>query len=83
VIHRDIAIVGWFGLFAPAGTSPEIVKKLNAEINRITALPEMRPHYLGLALRPVTASTEQLTGLIEANHEYDSKLVKALNLKLE
>lgn len=32
----------WFGVFAPAATPKAIVDKLNAEINRITASPEMK-----------------------------------------
>jgi tripartite-type tricarboxylate transporter receptor subunit TctC len=32
----------WIGLFAPAGTPPEIVAKLNAEVNRYLESPEMQ-----------------------------------------
>lgn len=32
----------WFGFFAPAGTSPEIVNRLNAEINRAFELPDVK-----------------------------------------
>lgn len=33
--------VGWFGVFAPAGTDPAIVKRLSDEINKVQASPEM------------------------------------------
>ncbi|GAB2900761.1 tripartite tricarboxylate transporter substrate binding protein [Paralcaligenes sp. KSB-10] len=33
--------VGWFGIFAPAGTDPKIVKRLNLEINKIQGSEEM------------------------------------------
>jgi tripartite-type tricarboxylate transporter receptor subunit TctC len=32
----------WFGFVAPAGTPPDIVDRLNREITRITASPEVR-----------------------------------------
>jgi tripartite-type tricarboxylate transporter receptor subunit TctC len=35
-------VTNWIGIFAPAGTSPEIVAKLNAEIMRIMKLPEVQ-----------------------------------------
>ena len=35
-------VVDWYGIQAPAGTSPEIVAKLNGAINRVLAAPEMR-----------------------------------------
>jgi tripartite-type tricarboxylate transporter receptor subunit TctC len=82
-IYPEIAIVGWYGLFAPAGTPPVIVKRLNEEIQKIAQLPELRPQFLGLALRPVTGSPEQFAGLLKSDYEYFGKVVKALNLKLD
>jgi tripartite-type tricarboxylate transporter receptor subunit TctC len=33
--------VGWFGMFAPAGTNPAIVKRLADEVNKAQASPEL------------------------------------------
>jgi len=82
-IYPDIAIVGWYGIFAPAGTPPAIVKRLSEEINKIAVIPELRPHFLGLALRPVTGSSEQFAELIKTDWDYYGKMVKTLNLKLD
>jgi tripartite-type tricarboxylate transporter receptor subunit TctC len=38
----DVVADFWTGLVAPAGTSPAIVAKLNAEINKVLATPELR-----------------------------------------
>ncbi len=35
-------VTNWIGIFAPAGTPPDIVAKLNAEIMRIMKLPEVQ-----------------------------------------
>ena len=35
-------VTGWFGLFASARTPPEIVQRVNTEVNRAMALPELR-----------------------------------------
>jgi len=82
-IHPDIAIVGWFGLFAPPGTPPQIIARLNEAINKITAEPDVRTQYLGLALRATTGSPEQFAALIKTDWTYYGRLVKALNLKLD
>jgi tripartite-type tricarboxylate transporter receptor subunit TctC len=82
-VYPDIKIVGWYGLLAPKGTSPAIIKKLNAEIQKIAALPELKPYFLNLALRPVTGSPEQFGALLKEDFDYYGKLVKTLNLKLE
>lgn len=34
-------VIGWFQIMVPAGTPTPIVERLNAEVNRITATPEM------------------------------------------
>ncbi len=82
-IYPDIAIVGWFGLFAPTGTSPTIIKRLNEEFNKIAALPELRTDFLGLALRPTTGSPEKFVALMKTDWDYYGKMVRALNLKLD
>ncbi|MEO6434636.1 MAG: tripartite tricarboxylate transporter substrate binding protein, partial [Tepidisphaeraceae bacterium] len=82
-VFPDIAIVGWFGLFAPAGTSPAIVKRVNEEVSKVAASPEMRALFLGNAQRVVTGTPEQLAALLRTDWEYYGKMVKTLNLKLE
>jgi tripartite-type tricarboxylate transporter receptor subunit TctC len=34
-------LVGWFQIIVPVGTPPEVVQRLNAEVNKITATPEV------------------------------------------
>ena len=82
-LYPDIAIVGWFGLFAPAGISPAIVKRLNEEFNKIAALPDVRADFLGLALRPTTGSPEKFAALLKTDWDYYGRMVRALDLKLE
>jgi len=82
-VYPDIKIVGWHGLLAPKGTPPEIVNKLNAEIQKIAALSELTPYFLNLALRPVTGSPEQFGALLKEDSDYYAGLVKTLNLKLD
>ena len=82
-VYPEIKIVGWYGLFAPAGTSPAIIKRLNEEVQKIAVVPELKPYFLGLALRPVTGSAEQFGALVREDYEYYGRMVKALNLKLE
>ena len=46
--------LNWFGLFAPANTPGDITERLNREVNRIFAEPEVkeRLHRLGVETRP-------------------------------
>jgi tripartite-type tricarboxylate transporter receptor subunit TctC len=48
----------WFALFAPAGTPPEIVERVNAALREATTLPEVRRRAEegGVILRPLTVA---------------------------
>ena len=45
-------MMGWFGFFARAGTPPEIVNQLSAEIERVLQLPEVRERILATGAEP-------------------------------
>jgi tripartite-type tricarboxylate transporter receptor subunit TctC len=45
-------MMGWFGFFARSGTSPEIVNKLSAEIERVLQLPEVRERIFATGAEP-------------------------------
>ncbi len=67
---------GWFGFVAPAGTPPEIVKKLNDEINRAIAQPDVQKTMGTLGLIPKTGSAEDFGQLLKTENAKFAKLVK-------
>jgi len=72
----------WFGLFAPAGTPPEIVGKLNAELRGILANDEQRAALakLGLTAR-VTSIPEFEAYLKEQNGRWE-KAIEAAGMEM-
>jgi tripartite-type tricarboxylate transporter receptor subunit TctC len=59
-------IGSWQGVFAPAGTPPDIVKRLNTEMVRIINLPEVKDKLLALGAEPVGNSSEEFTAFVKA-----------------
>lgn len=59
-----VTLDSWQGLFLPAGTPPEILQRLNAEINATTAMPVVREWLLGQAFEPVTGPPAELDALM-------------------
>lgn len=82
-LYPDIAIVGWYALFAPAGTPPAIVRKLNEEMAKIAEQPELKAYFLGLALRAVGGPPDVLAKSLRSDWDYYGKLIKEINLRLE
>ena len=55
----------WQGVFAPAGTPPEIVKRLNTEIVKILKLPDVREKLGALGAEPVGNSPEEFATMVK------------------
>ena len=56
----------WQGVFAPAGTPPEIVKRLNAEIVKIVNLPEVREKLAALGAEPVAEHARGVRRMVKS-----------------
>ena len=73
----------WFGLFAPAGTSKDIVDKVYREVARIFALPEFREQRLiSQGWEPVASTPEELARFMKADRDVAAELVRISGAKL-
>lgn len=61
------ALSAWYGLLAPAGTPPEVINKLQQEIKRIVALPDVRAKLVAQGLVPNPTSPEEFSERIKAD----------------
>jgi tripartite-type tricarboxylate transporter receptor subunit TctC len=55
----------WQGVFAPAGTPPEIVRRLNVEMVKIINMPDVRDKLIGLGAEPVANTPEEFSALVK------------------
>jgi tripartite-type tricarboxylate transporter receptor subunit TctC len=74
--------VGWFGLLAPHGTPPEIVRQINAVIVAAMETQEFRDHLATLGAEPKPQTPEQFGRYINADVAKWSKLVKDNDIQL-
>jgi tripartite-type tricarboxylate transporter receptor subunit TctC len=70
---------GWVGIFAPAGTPPAVVSRINAEVARIVRLPEVSEK-LGAANEVVGSSAEELATIMRNDIARYAPIVKAANI---
>jgi tripartite-type tricarboxylate transporter receptor subunit TctC len=73
----------WNGFLAPAGTPKEIIDKINAEIARILAMPDVRTTLLSQGNEPMTTSPGEFAALIKADLARTAKIIKAANIRIE
>ena len=77
----DFEAVSWHVLLAPAGTPPEIVARLQQEMKRILATPEVQQRIATLGLIPFDAPTPAaITQYMRGEREKWGALVKTLGL---
>ncbi|MEO8443355.1 MAG: tripartite tricarboxylate transporter substrate binding protein [Betaproteobacteria bacterium] len=74
---------GWFGVLAPAGIPAAVVTKLNAEINRILELPEVKASLASDGAEPAGGTPVQMAESARAGIAKWSKLLRELNLRTE
>jgi len=77
----ELEVQFWMGLFAKAGTPPEIVKKLESEVNRIVGLPEVRQAMAAKLVEAQGTSSEDLGRIIQAELARWEAVRKAANMK--
>jgi tripartite-type tricarboxylate transporter receptor subunit TctC len=76
-------IVSWQGIFAPAGTPPEIIKRLNAEIVKILKMPDVHERLEGLGVEPVANTPEEFAAFQKAEIAKWAKVVKDAGIKAD
>jgi tripartite-type tricarboxylate transporter receptor subunit TctC len=62
----DLKVSFWTGLIAPAGTPKEIIKRINDEMLKVIAHPDVRKKFAGLNVVPASSSPDELARLINS-----------------
>jgi len=73
--------VSWYGILATAGTPKPVVDRLNAEIRKIVATPEVRDALSNQGAEPVTDTPEEFAAIVRADVAKWAKIVKATGAK--
>jgi tripartite-type tricarboxylate transporter receptor subunit TctC len=73
----------WFGLFAPAGTPPEIIGKWNADVVRILDSPEMRERLIAQGAEAAPDSPADFARFVSSELAKYARIVKASGAKVD
>ena len=73
----------WFGVFVPAGTSREIVARLNSEVRAALQLPEVKQRLLESGLVATGGAAEEFAKFVQAESAKWAKLAKDRGLRVE
>ncbi len=74
-------ISNWFAYFVPAGTAPDIIAKLNAEIVRGAGLPDVRARLADVGAEAAGTTPEELARFVRAESDKFARLIKLSGAK--
>ena len=81
--YPGIVVSAWFALTAPAGTPEAIIDKLNAELVKTMALPDVRQRFSDLGATPTATTPEQLKAFTADEVKRWAEVIKQSGAKVE
>lgn len=86
-----VAELGWpgfevqvfYGFAAPAKTPPEVIGKLNTEINKILAMPDVKKAFLEAGVEPLGGSVQQFETFFRQQSVKWEKVIRDANITPE
>jgi tripartite-type tricarboxylate transporter receptor subunit TctC len=82
-LGHKVEVLAWFGLVAPAGTPPEVVKVLNDAFNKALQSPAVQTRFKDLDLNPEGGTVERFTTHIDAELTKWQAVVASAGIKRE
>jgi tripartite-type tricarboxylate transporter receptor subunit TctC len=81
--YPDSDVPIWYAIFAPAGTSKEIIAKLNAKMVEISASDDMKTRMRAINTVVPVQTPEEMAKYLDQDAARNLDLIKATNMKLE
>jgi len=73
----------WYGFAAPAGTPPEIITKLNKEMDKIIAMPDVRKAFIDGGVDPLGGTTQQFDAFFKEQLAVWGKVIKDAHITID
>jgi tripartite-type tricarboxylate transporter receptor subunit TctC len=73
----------WFGVLAPAGTPRDIVARLNTELARALAAPDLRERFASGGVEPATSTPEQFASFVRSETARYAKVIRDGNITVD
>ena len=80
---KGYEVVNWFGIFAPAGTPAEVVRRINAELNNALKDPQLVKTLNARGADAVGGSAEEFARVVKADFAKWAKVVKESGAKVD
>jgi tripartite-type tricarboxylate transporter receptor subunit TctC len=77
------SVNAWCGIFAPTGTPAAVISKLNTELNKALASPDVQDRMAQLQAEIASGTPDQLGALVRIEQQRWSKIITDRNIKVD
>lgn len=81
--YKDFSAVSFYGVMGPAGIPAPLVARLNADINRILARPDVRTAFQAQGFDASPGSPEEFAALIRGDIQKSREIIAAARIRIE
>ena len=74
---------GYQGMFAPAGTPADVVRRINADLVQVLAMPDVKQKLVELGAEPMAGSPEAMRTFLREDRERWARVVREHGIKVE
>ena len=73
----------WVGMFAPAGTPPEVVDKIARDVRATAQSPDVKERFTTLGAEPMPMTPQEFTRFVQTEIDESAKVIKAAGIKAQ
>ncbi|MBM3344257.1 MAG: tripartite tricarboxylate transporter substrate binding protein [Betaproteobacteria bacterium] len=81
--HENFIVRLWYGMLAPAGTAEPLIARLNAEIHKAWAAPDLRGRLTGAGIVPFLSTPQEFANFIQTETVRYAKVIKSANIRVD
>ncbi len=72
--------LGWFAVFAPAGTPAAVIEKVNADVNKVAQMPDIASRLSDLGMYPRPGAVPAAAAFLQSERALWQKVIKDFNI---
>lgn len=80
---KDVEMSAWYGIYMPASTPRAIIERVNAEVNKVIAMPETQTRLTAIGAELTAMSPAQFLAFHNAENQRYGELIRKKNIKLD
>jgi tripartite-type tricarboxylate transporter receptor subunit TctC len=81
--YTGIEASSWYGLFAPAGTPPAIVARINTEMVKLAQDPDYKQQLNKYGQEAMASTPDELKRYVKSEFDTWARVIKTANIKSE